>query len=480
VTLTIGTGPEGAVLSGGGPVTVVDGVATFANLRINEPGTYTLHAEATSTVDEDGVADPTPAGATSAPFNITSAAAADLVISAPTTLTVTPNSVAAGGTVTLSAFTVTNQGTASSNFFSHGFYLSTDATITATDDVPLTGAVRKGMLAAGGSYDWEAQTLTIPAGTAPGSYFIGILVDDFNTTPESDEANNFKSTALDITAASNVWTTKAPMPTARGAFGVGVVNGILYAVGGFNSISILGTLEAYDPITNTWTTMAPMPTARDLLGVGVVNGILYAVGGYTANGGDQVATVEAYDPATNSWTTKAPMPAARGELAVGVANGILYAIGGFTGGSYVGTVEAYDPTTNSWTTKASMRTARGSFNIGVVNGVLYAIGGFGGPAAVEAYDPVTNTWTTKASKPTGVGDVGVGVLDGIVYAVGGFFSGFFATVEAYDPVSNTWTTKASLPTATAFPGVGVVNGVLYAVGGSAVGGFVSTNQAYQP
>ncbi len=51
-----------------------------------------------------------------------------------------------------------------------------------------------------------------------------------------------------------------------------------------------------------------MPTERARLGIGVVNGILYAVGG---SSGGAVNTVEAYDPATDRWTTKSPMPTPR-------------------------------------------------------------------------------------------------------------------------------------------------------------------------
>ena len=71
-----------------------------------------------------------------------------------------------------------------------------------------------------------------------------------------------------------------------------------------------------------------MPTPRTEFAIGVVNGILYAVGG------DSAGSVVAYDPAANSWTTKAPMPTPRGALSVGVVNGILYAVGGFNGGAF--------------------------------------------------------------------------------------------------------------------------------------------------
>src|SRR3989441_53069 len=135
-----------------------------------------------------------------------------------------------------------------------------------------------------------------------------------------------------------VWTTKAPMPTPRTGLATGVVNGILYAVGGNDGVSFLGTVEAYDPATNTWTTKASMPTVRTDLAAEVVNGILYAVGG---NNGPFLGTVEAYR-VTNTWTTKAPMLTARHQLAAGVVNGILYAVGGYNG-SFLPTVEAFDP-----------------------------------------------------------------------------------------------------------------------------------------
>jgi hypothetical protein len=69
----------------------------------------------------------------------------------------------------------------------------------------------------------------------------------------------------------------------------------LYAVGGSNGSSTLSLVEAYDPATNTWTSQTPMPTARFFLGGGVVNGILYAVGGDpTPTGGSTTTANEAF------------------------------------------------------------------------------------------------------------------------------------------------------------------------------------------
>ncbi len=266
------------------------------------------------------------------------------------------------------------------------------------------------------------------------------------------------------------------MPTRRWGLAAGVLNGILYAVGGYNGTNIVATVEAYDPATNAWTAKASMPAGRTGLATGVVDGMLYVVGGGNAT--------HAYDPATNTWTTKALMPTSRHSVAAGVVNGIVYVVGGYRSGDLgaESTVEAYDPTTNTWTTKAPMPTARWGLAAGVVNGILYAVGGAGVDgstlATVEAYDPESNTWTAKASMPTARDGLAAVVVNGILYAVGG---GFLTTVEAYDPATNAWTTKAPMLTGRRELAANVVNGILYAVGGADANWMeLAKVEAYQP
>jgi N-acetylneuraminic acid mutarotase len=226
------------------------------------------------------------------------------------------------------------------------------------------------------------------------------------------------------------WTTRAPMPTARSGARVAVLNGLLYAVGGTPAGQVnplpAGTVEAYDPGTNSWTTRQSIPAPPFGAGVGVVNGILYAVGGTAPSSSGTVVTgtLQAYDPVANTWTTKAAMPTPRLGFGVGVVDGILYTVGG----DAAGTVEAYDPVTNTWTTRQPMLTARSGLDVGVVNGILYAVGGTTGNNAdgiptivntLEAYDPATNTWSTKTPMITGRMGLGVAVLNGLVYAIGG-------------------------------------------------------------
>src|SRR5438034_245393 len=135
------------------------------------------------------------------------------------------------------------------------------------------------------------------------------------------------------------------------------MNGRLYVVGGRGTSGPVASVDEYDPATNTWTSRAALPTARDKLGLAAAaNGKRYPVGGY--NGVDFLATVEEYDPATGTWTARASMPTPRQSLGLAAAsNGKLYAVGGNNGGMNPFTldmVEEYDPATNTWTTKAPM------------------------------------------------------------------------------------------------------------------------------
>ena len=53
-----------------------------------------------------------------------------------------------------------------------------------------------------------------------------------------------------------------------------------FQVGGFDGSTGLNSAEMYDPRTHEWRMIAPMSTRRSSVGVGVVNGLLYAVSYY--------------------------------------------------------------------------------------------------------------------------------------------------------------------------------------------------------
>ena len=123
-------------------------------------------------------------------------AAPDLRVGTPT---VSPSSVAAGGTFTLSV-TVTNEGDTASSAATLIYYRSTDATITTNDE--FVGSDPVSQLSPNTGSSSESITLQAPAFT--GTYYYGAYV-----TPvigETDVLDNITSTGADliVTAGANL------------------------------------------------------------------------------------------------------------------------------------------------------------------------------------------------------------------------------------------------------------------------------------
>ncbi len=167
-----------------------------------------------------------------------------------------------------------------------------------------------------------------------------------------------------LNAKSETWQLCTPMPTSRGALGVAMLNGKLYAAGGFKwngtaandfandlpavqangaSMEALNNLEVYDPVPDKWTTCSAMPTPRHSLSLVVAQGRLYAIGG-KATDGRVLSTVESYDPVTDSWRSEPAIPTARAMHAAVNLDGLIYAIGGTgTDGRPLRSVEVFNP-----------------------------------------------------------------------------------------------------------------------------------------
>jgi len=283
-------------------------------------------------------------------------------------------------------------------------------------------------------------------------------------------------------AKMDTWTRKTDMPTARWSLSTSAVNGKIYAIGGWpggsNLSYALATVEEYAQKTDTWTKKADMPTARGGLSTSVVEGKIYAIGGWPGGGNLRYAlsTVEEYAPKTDTWTKKADMPTARADFSTSTVNGKIYAIGGRTaGGITVSSVEEYNPKTDTWTKKSDMPSARAALSTSTVNGKIYAIGGtkvFSVVPAfspVEEYDPVTDTWTEKTDMPTARAGLSTIGMNGKIYAIGGTagpWSPGISSVEEYAPMTNKWIKKAEMPTARGYFSTSLANGKIYAIGGS--------------
>ena len=118
-------------------------------------------------------------------------AQADLTVLNPQLV---PATVGAGGT-SEALSSVYNRGVSTAASSSLGYFLSPDAVFDASDVL----LVRQPGPALYSSQSWGPyNTLTIPAGTAPGSYYVLFVADDQNQVAESDETNNVRAVALAV------------------------------------------------------------------------------------------------------------------------------------------------------------------------------------------------------------------------------------------------------------------------------------------
>lgn len=111
------------------------------------------------------------------------------------------------------------------------------------------------------------------------------VVGGFGTNPADAHPEALGSM---IRQALNDWTDKSPagatlppMNQPRHSFGAAVLDGKWIVAGGLDSNGkCLDSVEEYDPATNTWTPKAPMPTARAHVALAALNGRVFALGGY--------------------------------------------------------------------------------------------------------------------------------------------------------------------------------------------------------
>ncbi|XP_062473146.1 kelch-like ECH-associated protein 1, partial [Pezoporus occidentalis] len=156
------------------------------------------------------------------------------------------------------------------------------------------------------------------------------------------------------------WLRLADLQVPRSGLGGCVVGGLFYAVGGRNNAPDGNTdsaaLDCYNPMTNSWSACAPMSVPRNRIGVGVIDGLIYAVGG--SHGCVHHSSVERYDPERDAWERVAPMQSRRIGVGVAALHRLLYAVGGFDGSSRLRSAERYHPESDTWRPVAAMATIR--------------------------------------------------------------------------------------------------------------------------
>ena len=135
----------------------------------------------------------------------------------------------------------------------------------------------------------------------------------------------------------NRWRPRAPMPIARNHMAVESTGGKVYAIGGRLGgafiIAMPGNVDLaleYDPATEVWLTKAPMPTARSGCNSAALGGRIYVAGGelQTAQYLAAYRAFEAYDPAANVWYQLPPLLIPRHEAAMAALGSRVHILGG--------------------------------------------------------------------------------------------------------------------------------------------------------
>ena len=149
--------------------------------------------------------------------------------------------------------------------------------------------------------------------------------------------HNVVATVEEYDPAANSWKTVRPLLLARNHHVTVGVGDKIYVIGGRVGAAFISSasnnvdlVEMYDPATDLWTPRARMPTARSAIGAGVYNNQILVAGG---EGQDQrflaaFKAVEAYDPVLNRWQVLPSMPHPRHGLAVGAVGSRLYTVSG--------------------------------------------------------------------------------------------------------------------------------------------------------
>ncbi|KAJ8029339.1 Kelch-like protein 9 [Holothuria leucospilota] len=260
---------------------------------------------------------------------------------------------------------------------------------------------------------------------------------------------------------TNSWNLLAKMPQPRHHHAVAVLGGFLYVAGGREKANPtdhpLKTAYRYDPRTNSWIQIADLLHSRESFQLGVLNHMLYAIGG-RVDDKTSLAEVERYDPFKDKWVAVAPLTDPRRCVAVTTHDKLLYAMGGSGQGKISSRVECYDAVSNTWKTRKPLQIPRIFALLSPLGDHIYLAGGAtvdnsGGlccVANIEKYHPFTDTWTTLSCMLTPRAEAACTVIDKRIFYLGGYnwdTKSWVQTVEAYDASDDSWEEIGNFPKA---------------------------------
>ncbi len=145
-----------------------------------------------------------------------------------------------------------------------------------------------------------------------------------------DDRNSINSNTLEeYDAETDLWIFRKNMPTPRHGHSAIAVNNKILVIGGYtysgNYMVPTGIVEEYNPATDEWTKKADMPTARGFLGVVAIDKFIYAIAGRVRL---EKGPVEQYDYIKNVWIKLESLPLQRNRFGITAIKNNVYIVGG--------------------------------------------------------------------------------------------------------------------------------------------------------
>ncbi|CAG0884895.1 unnamed protein product [Cyprideis torosa] len=245
-----------------------------------------------------------------------------------------------------------------------------------------------------------------------------------------------------------------------------LLNGYIYAMGGYDGHHRQNTCEKYDPATNQWSMIATMINqrsdasattlnafvdpagARAYHGLAVIKNCIYVIGGF--DGMEYFNSCRKFDAVTKIWSEIAPMNCRRLEMQCVCK---IYITGGFNGQECLASAEVYDPVVNMWSAIPQMGSRRSGVSCIAHRDKIYVLGGFNGQSRLcsgERFDLTENEWSPIPDMYHPRSNFAIErflqlsrhfsqVIDDLIFAIGGF-NGVTTIyhVECFDERTNEW------------------------------------------
>ena len=279
------------------------------------------------------------------------------------------------------------------------------------------------------------------------------------------------------------WIARAPVPLPRSEMAWAAALGDrMHLVGGYGEQRVDRPYhQVYDPARDAWSEAAALPRGANHVGVAVLDGRLYAIGGFVEQNRKPHRDCFAWDPNADRWQAIAPLPDACGAVACVAFEGRVHGIGGAVGDTFPAKKSvdwhlAYDPKADRWDRRAPVPTGRDHTGTLVVNGAIHVIGGrvdsfHTNSNLHHAYDVKKDAWEARRPLPTARSGHGAVLYRDRVFVMGGEGTDrVYGQNEGYDPATDRWESYAPMLTPRHGLGAAAVGDVICVAGGGPVMG----------